>query len=434
MVAKRDASGTGAASARLRAAAALQGVWAGRSLDEALQLAGLPPQAQAHAQWLAYGAVRWALRLDAVLKHLLGKPLKNNERMLHALLLAALYELRAGRTPPYAVVNESVAWAKSSGKPWAAGLINAVLRRYLRERDPLEADMDARPAAIATSHPAWFAARLQSAYPEDWPRILDAGNAQPPLVLRVNPRQLAVDAYLDLLRAAGLPARRHPRAPAGLVLDRPVPVEQLPGWRQGWVSVQDAAAQQAAVLLAPQPGERILDACAAPGGKTAHILEHADVALWAVDISPVRLRRIGDNLRRLGLPAARLVAADAARPDAWWDGRPFDRILLDAPCSGTGVIRRHPDIKLLRRATDIAKMAFQQQNLLEALWPLLKPGGRFVYATCSILPEENQDQIESFLMRHAEASLCPLPAAGQILPGTEDMDGFYYAVMDRRAA
>lgn len=422
------------ASARLRAALALQQVWAGRSLDDALQLQGLSARDQRQAQWLAYNATRWAQRLEALLDLLLDKPLKARDQDLKALLLVALYELQASRAPAPASVNEAVALAAQLDKDWARGLVNAVLRRYLRERAALDARLDGLEPAVASSHPQWLVEALQAAYPEDWPAVLAANNAHPPLVLRVNRRRLAREAYLAHLAAAGLAAQGQARTAAGVVLDAPVAVESLPGWREGWVSVQDGAAQLAAPLVNPQPGERVLDACAAPGGKTAHLLELADLDLWAVDISARRLGQIRENLQRLGLPAARLIAADAAQPDAWWDGVPFDRILLDAPCSATGVIRRHPDIKLLRRAGDIPALAARQRALLAALWPLLRPGGRFVYATCSVLPTENAEQIAAFCASHADARCLALPGTGQVLPGADGMDGFFYAVLEKEAA
>lgn len=415
----------------MRAAQALEQVWSGKSLDDALVLEGLAPRDQAQAQWLAFGTLRWGLRLEALLNLLLEKPFKAREQDLKALLIVALYELDASRVPEAVTVHEYVALTSQLGKDWARGLANAVLRRYLREKTALDAKVDAMEPAVAKAHPAWLVEMLQQAYPQHWPAILDANNAHPPFVLRVNARVISRDDYLARLNEAGIAARAHPASPAGIELDTPQAVESLPGWQAGLASVQDAAAQRAAILLDPQPGERVLDACAAPGGKTAHLLERADIALTAVDISPARLKRIRATLERLKLPTATLIAGDAAQPDDWWDGQLFDAILLDAPCSATGVIRRHPDIKYLRHAEDVAATAVLQQALLDALWALLRPGGRLLYATCSVLPAENAAQIEAFCQQHKDAHLASTPGSGQILPGTEGMDGFFYALLVR---
>ena len=286
--------------------------------------------------------------------------------------------------------------------------------------------------AIRDAHPAWLVQRLQSAYADHWQAILQANNQQAPMTLRVNLRHGSTADYLAQLQATGIAAQAHPSVASAVVLDTPVAVERLPGWASGAVSVQDAAAQLAASLLDAQPGERVLDACAAPGGKAAHILEQADVTLWALDNVAARLDLLRDSFTRLALPAAQLRCADAACPEDWWDGQPFDRILLDAPCTATGVIRRHPDIKQLRREHDVAALAAQQARLLDALWPLVKPGGRLLYATCSLLPEENTLQLQQFCTRHADAQWQSDQAgSGQILPGEQDMDGFFYAVLDK---
>ena len=423
---------------RSTAARALAQVLAGRSLSAVLPtaLAPLAPEARPLLQELCYGTLRWLGRLDALLSRLMRRPLKDKDADIRALLLSGLYQLEYMEIKPHAAVSETVAATAELGKPWARGLVNGVLRTYQRDRARLLGEVD-RDEATALAHPRWLVEALQAAWPDRWAEIAAANNARPPMTLRVNLRQGSREAYLETLAAEGLEAQPAPHTEAGITLARPVSVERLPGFDQGRVSVQDGAAQLAAQLLAPQPGERVLDACAAPGGKTGHLLERgAGVELVALDSDPERLRRVEENLRRLDLPA-QLIAGDAGAPETWWDGRPFDRILLDAPCSGTGVIRRHPDIKHLRRGEDIAPLAEQQGRILRALWPLLKPGGMLVYATCSIIPEENDRQVARFLESCRDARELPIAAewghtatAGrQILPGEDGMDGFYYACL-----
>jgi 16S rRNA (cytosine967-C5)-methyltransferase len=373
---------------------------------------------------LAYGTLRWHVRLAGLLDRMLSRPLRARDADLQTLLLLGLYQLIYMRLPAYAAVSQTVAAAKALGKPWATGLVNG----------------DRRPET-RTAHPAWLVERLRAAWPDQAESILRANNAQPPMALRVAAHRLARESYIGMLRANGLSATPLHETAGGLELERAVDVSALPGFATGLVSVQDGAAQLAAEILAAQAGERILDACAAPGGKTCHILELQPELgeLWALDRDPFRLRQVLENLARLGLQA-RVVQGDAGRVEAWWDGRPFDRILLDAPCSATGVIRRHPDIKLLRRPGDILALAQRQKELLATLWPLLKRGGRLVYATCSVLPEENEQQILGFLGAHRDARETPAVArwgrpcrAGrQILPGDEGMDGFYYACLEKQ--
>ncbi len=428
---------------RERAAVALARVLGeGRSLGGVLEeaLSGLEGPDRGLAQALCYGTLRWYPRLQPLLGKLLHRPLKGHDRELEALLLIGLYQLTQMGTPPHAAVAETVGAAAGLGKDWARGLVNAVLRNAQRRAVPLAQALDAEPET-RTAHPRWLLERLQQAWPQDWEAIVAANNRQAPMTLRVNLRRGGREAYLEQLAAAGLAARPAPHTQAGVILEEAVAVERLPGFAQGAVSVQDAAAQLAAQLLAPAAGDHILDACAAPGGKTAHLLETASgpASVDALDRDPGRLGQVRDTLDRLGLEAA-VRAGDAAEPAHWWDGRAYDRILLDAPCTATGVIRRHPDIKLLRRATDVAGLAAQQQRLLDAVWPLLKPGGMLLYATCSVLPEENTQQVLGFLDRHADARLAPIPgewgretAAGrQVLPGEDDMDGFFYAALLKR--
>lgn len=412
----------------------------GQSLSSLLphSLDSLPPERRALAQELCYGTLRWWPRLELLLARLMDKPLKKKEVEVKCLLLLGLYQLESMDIPPHAAVSETVAVTQLLKKTWARGLANAVLRRYQREHEALQEALQENPVA-ASAHPDWLLRLLQQAWPEEWPTIVEANNARPPMTLRNNRSRQSREAYLEQLQQAGLAASTDRHSPDALTLERPAGVEQLPGFAEGRVSVQDAAAQLAATLVAPEPGMRILDACAAPGGKTGHLLEIcSDIELIALDIEERRLERVGQNLSRLGLHAS-LLAADAAEPGAWWDGKPFDRILLDAPCSATGVIRRHPDIKLLRRKEDIAQLVALQASILDALWPLLRPGGVMVYATCSSLPQENSMQLANFLARQDDATELPIEAewgrpaevGRQILPNQDGMDGFYYACINK---
>jgi 16S rRNA (cytosine967-C5)-methyltransferase len=412
----------------------------GQSLSSLLphSLNSLPPERRALAQELCYGTLRWWPRLEFLLGQLMDKPLKAKELEVKCLLMCGLYQLGYMDIPPHAAVSETVAVTQLLRKGWAKGLVNAVLRRFQRERVSLEAAL-AHNESAACAHPVWLLKLLQQDWPQQWPEIVDANNQRPPMTLRSNRSRQGREAYLEELVQAGIPADASPHAPDALTLEQPLGVEQLPGFSEGRVSVQDAAAQLAATLVAPERGMRVLDACAAPGGKTGHLLEIcSDIELVALDIEEQRLSRVSENLERLGLHAS-LVAADAAAPKSWWDGKPFDRILLDAPCSATGVIRRHPDIKLLRRAEDIDQLVRLQATILAALWPLLRPGGLLVYATCSVLQQENSRQLANFLARHDDASELPLQAewghtatiGRQILPNQDGMDGFYYACIEK---
>lgn len=384
---------------------------------------------------LAYGSLRWRVHDEAVLAGLLRQPLKAQDADVHGLLLAGLHQLQRMRIPPHAAVSETVAATRMLGKPWARALANAVLRRFQREREALLVSVE-RDIALRHAYPRWLVERLRSDWPEDLERILAQGNRHPPLTLRVNRRHGEAAAAAADLAAAGIVARTHPQAGDALVLATPTEARCLPGFVEGLLSVQDAGAQLAADLLDLAPGQRVLDACAAPGGKACHALERepALAELVAVDRDESRLERVRENLERLHLGAT-LVHGDAAEPEAWWDGRTFDRILLDAPCSATGVIRRHPDIKSLRRAGDLGGLTTVQDALLDALWPLLTPGGRLVYCTCSVLREENEVRLERFLGAMSDARAVQLsvswgrPAGPgrQILPGDDGMDGFYYA-------
>lgn len=394
----------------------------GDSLSEAL-----PPGRHAAVQDYVYGTLREYGIGDALLAQLLRRPAADPE--VRALLLCALHGLRRERRPAHTLVDQAVRACACLGAVAAKGLVNAVLRNYLRRREELEGSIAADEVA-RHQHPSWWIARLRAQYPDAWSGVLEAGNAHPPMTLRVNGRRLTRDAYLARLTHAGIEAETV--GASGVRLARPCPVHELPGFAEGEVSVQDAAAQHAAPLLALADGQRVLDACAAPGGKTGHLLESAEIDLLALDQNPSRVARIEQNLERLGLRAT-VQVADAAALDDWWDGQPFDRVLLDAPCTGSGVVRRHPDIKWLRREADIAGFAAQQRRLLEALWRVVAQGGTLLYVTCSVFAEENRLQIADFLARHADARLCrvPLPHDGQLLPDTGH-DGFYYALLAKR--
>lgn len=409
----------------------------GRSLDKALPpaLAEVEEGSRGLVQELCYGVLRWRLRLEALAARVLHKPIE--DAAIHALLLVGLYQLLYLRVAAHAAVDQTVAACKVLGKPWAKGLINATLRNFLRNSATLLPELDLSDEATC-AHPAWLLERLRHDWPKQWLAIVKANNERPPLWLRVNARRTTREAYLEQLAAAGIKAGASPHSPQAVLPEEPVGVDALPGFQQGLVSVQDAAAQQAALLLGAQPGERILDACAAPGGKTCHILELQPELgeLVAVDSDERRSARIRENLTRLGLQA-RLVTGDASRPQDWWDGKLFDRILLDAPCSGTGVIRRHPDIKQLRTPADIEIQSRLQQEMLTALWPLLRAGGMLLYVTCSILKRENEQPIQHFLATHPNARADEMhfawheqaraPVGDYILPGEQGMDGFYYA-------
>ncbi|MGH1448775.1 MAG: 16S rRNA (cytosine(967)-C(5))-methyltransferase RsmB [Pseudomonadaceae bacterium] len=432
-------------SPRLAAANALVSVMAGKaSLGTSLpaQLQHVNERDQGLTQELAFGTARWFQRLDGLATALLEKPLKAADRDLHALLLVGLYQLLFTRIPAHAAIDETVSSAKTLKKPWAKGMLNAVLRRAQREHAQQFAALERDPT-IRLSHPRWLQKRLKQAWPDHWEAICTANNAYPPMTLRVNPARTTVDAYMQQLQAAGIAARATPFSDQGITLEQSCDVQQLPGFAGGEVSVQDEAAQLAAPLLELKPGQRVLDACCAPGGKTCQILERAPslTELIALDLEPRRLQRVRENLQRLGLTAT-LKAADARELAAWWDGTQFQRILLDAPCSATGVIRRHPDIKLTRQAEDIPALAALQGELLDALWQTLEVGGILVYATCSVLPEENSDTIAAFLDRQSGARELPIDGAyglpqthgRQLLPQEGGHDGFYLAKLVKISA
>ncbi len=410
----------------------------GRSLSASLpeQLAKLSdPSERPLTQELCYGVMRYAVRLEAIAQQLITKPLKRKDLDVECLVWLGLYQLIYMRIPPHAVVAETVEAVNAIGKSWAKGLVNAVLRNFQRQQETILAQVDETPA-VQCAHPQWLLTMIRESWPDQWPSIVAANNQYPPMVLRVNPAHDTREEYRQRLLAAGMAATEMEHVPSAIMLAQSVDVERLPGFSAGYVSVQDGAAQLAAWLLALQPGQRVLDACSAPGGKCCHILEQQPqlAEVVAVDADEQRLQSVHENLARLKLHAT-VVQGDASRPDQWWDGQQFDRILLDAPCSASGVIRRHPDIKQLRRAEDIAALVTLQGEILTAIWPLLAPGGLLLYATCSIFPQENHLQIERFLETHHDAQAQSImgswgramPVGRQILPGDEGMDGFYYA-------
>lgn len=405
-----------------QAALVLNGVFAGQSLADGA-VAKVPAPARPAVQDLVYGSLRAWGRGDFFLQRLLARPLEAPE--VRALLLVALYRLETRPDSEYVVVDQAVEAAGTLAGGRFRGLVNAVLRNAQRQRSEILAALAADPA-LALATPPWWLARLQADWPGDWQRIAEAGMTQPPMALRVNARQGSRAEYMAQLAAVGLDGKAV--AADGIALAQPVPVERLPDFAGGRVSVQDPGAQAAADWLAPQAGERVLDACAAPGGKTAHLLERAEIDLTALDLKPARCRRITENLTRLGLEA-RVLVGDATRPSQWWDGQLFDAILADVPCSASGVVRRHPDAKWLRQPGDVESFAAAQRRIIDVLWSLLRPGGRMLYATCSVFAAENAAQVAAFLTRHPDAR-CTRQA--QLLPDA-DSDGFFYALVEKHA-
>jgi len=413
-----------------------------RVVEQGQSLSNLLPTAQknlsdkdgALLQELCFGVLRTLPLLEAAIKQLMARPLIGKQRTLHFLIMVGLYQLLYTRIPAHAALAETVEGATVLKRPQLKGLINGVLRQFQRQQAELMPQLEQEPQRFL--HPGWLLKRLQLAWPEQWQQIIEANNQRPPMWLRVNRQHHSRDQWLALLQENGNNATFHPVYPDALMLETPSAVGQLPGFAQGWVTVQDASAQGCITYLDPQNGERILDLCAAPGGKTTHILEAAPSAqVMAVDIDPQRLKRVTENLTRLNMQAE-VKQGDGRYPAQWCDGTLFDRILLDAPCSATGVIRRHPDIKWLRRDRDISELASLQREILDAIWPHLKSGGTLLYATCSVLPEENQLQIASFLERHQDAEHIPLShdsAVGlQCFPDPQGGDGFFYAKLIKR--
>ncbi|EKY5005488.1 TPA: 16S rRNA (cytosine(967)-C(5))-methyltransferase RsmB [Citrobacter amalonaticus] len=385
-------------------------------------------------QELCFGVLRTLSQLDWLINKLMSRPMTGKQRTVHYLIMVGFYQLLHTRIPPHAALAETVEGAVAIKRPQLKGLINGVLRQFQRQQEVLLAEFASSDARFL--HPGWLLKRLQKAYPTQWEAIIDANNQRPPMWLRVNRIHHTRDSWLALLENAGMKGFTHPDYPDAIRLETAAPVHTLPGFDEGWVTVQDASAQECVAFLAPQNGEHILDLCAAPGGKTTHILEAAPEAnVLAVDVDEQRLSRVYDNLKRLGMKAM-VKQGDGRFPAQWCGEQQFDRILLDAPCSATGVIRRHPDIKWLRRDRDITELAKLQAEILDAVWPHLKSGGTLVYATCSVLPEENSQQVHAFLQRTTDAMLSetgtPEMPGLQNLPGAEDGDGFFYAKLIKK--
>lgn len=426
----------------LAALAVVDVVQQGRSLSAVMApiLTQAQPRDRGLVQELAYGVLRWHPRLMTVLESLLQRPLKEKDGDLQALLLVGLYQLSHLSLAEHGVIHDSVEAARQLGKSWATKLVNGVLREYQRQGSEID-DTLTQHESSRYAHPQWLLERLRKDWPDDWQAIADANNQRPPMSLRVNARLVSREAYLSKLHGAGVEADAIAATEQGVQLVAPMSVEQLPGFEEGEVSVQDGAAQLATQLLDVQPGMTVLDACAAPGGKTCHVLERTpDLSIMvALDQDADRLERVEENLERLHLQA-QVVAADAGATPDWWDGQGFDRILLDAPCTATGVIRRHPDIKVLRKPHDVKATVDEQQRLLAAMWSLLAPGGMLVYCTCSVLRAENVDQISCFIDSQDDAReqligdvwghACTV--GRQILPGEQGMDGFYYACLRKQ--
>ncbi|TCV80252.1 16S rRNA (cytosine967-C5)-methyltransferase [Sulfurirhabdus autotrophica] len=413
------------------ASASVCSVLAGRNLSVVLQAvwqknAKLAPQQRAAIQDISYGTLRYLGQLQGVLDQLLDKPLR--DKALRCLLLVGLYQLQYSKAASHAIVDNAVKTAIAIKQAHAKGLVNAVLRNFMRRKESLLQALEGNEEA-SYSHPQWWIDKLKMQYPEHWQSILAVNNQHPPMTLRINRNLSSVDAYLNQLKANEISARA--LGNSAVKLDHPVSVDKLPGFSDGVVSVQDAGAQYAATLLDVKDGMRVLDACSAPGGKTAHILELAKVNLTALDSDSERLQKVSQNLKRLNF-TANLITGDAADTSKWWDGRLFDRILADVPCSASGVVRRHPDIKWLRRAQDILQFAEQQQKILDALWRCLAIGGKLLYVTCSVFEKENGSQMAAFLERHQDAQRLPLTGIdtleGQLIPN-EMHDGFYYALL-----
>ncbi|MET0203727.1 MAG: 16S rRNA (cytosine(967)-C(5))-methyltransferase RsmB [Casimicrobiaceae bacterium] len=422
-----------------QSARAVHAVLGGTSLRDALAAVddGKATRGRTLVAELSYGTLRHYGTLDALARRLAAKPIA--DPLLGTLLCVALYQLGHTRAPPFAVVDRAVDAAAALVRPGAKAWVNALLRRYLRERDALDAAVRGDPVA-RWSHPRWWIARVKADHPDHWQAILAAGNTRPPLTLRANLRVTSRDALVARLQAAELSAI--PAGAQGILITPPTSVDALPGYAEGAFSVQDLGAQLAAPLLRATDGMRVLDACAAPGGKSTHLLELGDIELTAVDSDGARLARIRDNLARLGMSGRRVhvVEGDAGAPAAWWDGRPYDRVLADVPCSASGVVRRHPDAKWLRRATDVAAFCREQDRVLDGVWPLLAPGGMLLYATCSVFAAENEARLAAFLARRLDALRESITypagapcAGGQLLPSSEapghNQDGFFYALV-----
>ena len=428
------------ANPRLLAAQALTSVLEHKgslasSLPKALEAAEHGDRAL--IQQLCYGTCRHFPQLELIAEQLLHKPMKPQDQDIYALILMGLYQIKAMRTPDYAAVDATVQAAKASGKRWADKLINGVLRSYIRGGKDLE-EVLSEHESYCYNHPQWFISKLSNHWPDLWQDILAANDPQAALTLRVNTSKISRDDYMAALTEAGHSAKKCQYSDVGVQLDKPSDVVKLPGFEEGWFSVQDEAPQLCTQMLELSPSLHVLDACAAPGGKTCHLLEAQDMSVVAVELEERRIQRMEDNLFRMDLQAE-IICADASEPEQWWDGKAFDRILLDAPCSATGVIRRNPDIKMLRSSEDVLELAQLQLKLLTNLWPLLKPGGFLLYATCSVLRQENDRLVKRFLKQQEDAVHIPIEAdwglklevGRQLFPNPSSHDGFYYAKLQK---
>jgi 16S rRNA (cytosine967-C5)-methyltransferase len=418
----------------------------GRSLSDELpqQIAKIDIKDKGLLQELCYGVLRHLPELEHDVRDFIKKPFSGKQRVGHFLLLVGIYQIKYTRIPDHAAFNETVSACKPLKCDHLKGVINGVLRNFQRQQTQLAGkslptEPSKVPEAVAFNHPSWFIKKLQSGYPDSWQDIVKANMQRPPMWLRVNVLHHSIEEYLTLLVAEKIDYSYVDEKSSAIRLTDAIDVNNLPGFQLGWVSIQDGAAQQAALLLDCQPDDNVLDCCAAPGGKTCHILEYSPKikALTAIDIEESRLLRVHENLQRLNLQA-QVITADAATPEKWWNGVLFDRILLDAPCSGTGVIRRHPDIKWLRKSQDIAVLADLQQDILKNVWSLLKPGGTLLYATCSVLPEENSQQVQRFVAQNSDAEHISITnnvndIGWQILSNDNSMDGFYYAKLIKKS-
>jgi len=420
----------------------------GRSLADELpkQQDKLEGKDKGLLQEICYGVLRYLPELENDVRGLMKKPLTGKQRVFHFLILVGVYQIKYTRIPDHAAVSETVAATDQLKNKHLKGLVNGVLRNFQRNAESTKGDQSSNKPladAIKFNHPGWFIKKIQTAYPDQWQNILLANQEKPPMWLRVNQQHHQIEEYQKLLDAAEIEYSYIEPLSGAIALNNAVDVNKLPGFQDGWVSIQDGAAQQSARLLDAQEGDVVLDCCAAPGGKTCHILEFTPnlSSVTAIDIEETRLLRVEENLQRLKLNA-NVITGDAAKPETWWNNQLFDRILLDAPCSGTGVIRRHPDIKWLRKAGDIDNLRVLQQQILKNIWSLLKPGGTLLYATCSILPEENSEQIKDFIAKQADAELISLQEdenniGWQLLPhpktkNNPSMDGFYYAKLRKQ--
>jgi 16S rRNA (cytosine967-C5)-methyltransferase len=431
------------ANVRVVAAEAIGQVLRGRSLSTVLPKYSqkVADNDQSLLKELCFGTLRWYPQLHVIVNHLMSKPIKDKEREIQALLACGIYQLMYMRVADHAAINETVAATVKLKRLWAKGLVNAVLRNFQRQQQQITEQL-ANAAEFETAHPQWLINRIQKAWPEQAREILTANNLQAPMCLRVNANHCSRDDYLKLLAEKEIQASKTEYSAVGIWLNSPRDVTELPGFEDGWVSVQDESAQLAASLLDVQPDHVVLDACCAPGGKTCHILESEPklAALTAIDLEASRLERCKDNLQRLNLQA-NLIAADVGAIEEWWDNNPFDRILLDAPCSASGVIRRHPDIKLLRKDTDIDNLSKIQTELLEKVWKTLRKGSMLIYATCSVLPQENDQVVAQFLATNNDASVVKIEAdwgkatdfGRQIFPSAKGGDGFYYSRLQKNS-